>query len=239
MLSRILLIAALTVLGSCASVLPRPPPNSRHDIYQEYYGHMTTWKQIKAIDIHPNATFDGKPADDSIIFAYEAPDLGHETHKKMRRAVETFDQKERIKSTKVRRSNKCGVRFCANCYETGTWTYQYQLWGGVTSATNEAKEPVTNGQWYQQYKLWYQNSDGNWERFTKSYSDQTTSVYFGASMDETIDYTGPFGYNQVWEAYWGIVDACKGANPDSAGGALYSYSVGGSWSYHLTIDPQE
>lgn len=87
---RILLPLALAVTGAMAK-------SATHDALVSIFDPVETWDPIRAIDVDPMATFEGKPVNYSLIIAYQPPKAAPERKRAEVQAL--VDLKEETKDS--------------------------------------------------------------------------------------------------------------------------------------------
>ncbi|KAH8807770.1 hypothetical protein F5884DRAFT_857339 [Xylogone sp. PMI_703] len=197
--------AAASLLSLASYATSSPVEQSTHDILTSVYGPLNTWCAIKAIDLYPNGTFDGHPVNDSIIFAYEPPSsAGPEKH-------------ALVSSLLAEKSALSRRQSYPECYGSGAWVPQLQLFSAKDTYCQDAAGHLDGSGLHQQYKDWWQASDGTWNRFTNQDGDVTTVWFYQR-------WANPESYNiQACQIYYSIlISGCRGSNPDSAGGVYHS-----------------
>ncbi|KAH8586793.1 hypothetical protein B0O99DRAFT_643529 [Bisporella sp. PMI_857] len=229
MVSTILLFASALLAASNVFSSPILESHSARDILTGVFGPVETWDAIRAIDIHPNGTFDGRPVDDSIIYAYEPPKSA--PREKHELAVSLLE----ARGTKVKREES------STCYQSGTWVLQNQLYSGGSGFCGDlnAAGGIGPGQYHYQFKLYYQATDGSFQRFTSNVGALTTVYYY-----VKVPSPSTWNYQTCFDLLFEITWRCKGTNPDSAGGSITGFRdaplLGSLFpGYTGVVDPQE
>jgi hypothetical protein len=174
---------------------------STYDILTSIYGPIDTWHAIRAIDLHPNGIFDGHPVNESIIFAYEPPTSATEEQHKL--ASSLLSQQAIIQR-----------RASSECYNTGNWVSQLQLLSGKDTYCQDAQGHLNSDGSHQQYKQWWQASDGTWSRFVATNTGKFSNVWFRMKWGSP----GSFSLTACKEYYSFLITDCRGKRPDTAGG---------------------
>jgi hypothetical protein len=233
MLANSLSIATL-VLGTLASAIAVPAPipkpvlatpakayNSIKDIYIDFFGPKSSWVKIKAIDLYPNATFDGLPVSSSIILGYSPPAIPEAKLKLFKTAVADFDEKKKLDT---RDNIRCNNGFDAVVAKD-------QLQWGKNSACDAAAKYMSGGSGsiWSLWKNYYQKPDGNWYHFTKPWGNGDTSVLYELQAFRSPQDMYNFDWNSCFNTYYNLIWTC--GSPDCPGGD----STGAK--YFARVDP--
>ncbi|KAH8587288.1 hypothetical protein B0O99DRAFT_747712 [Bisporella sp. PMI_857] len=229
MVSAALLFTSALLAASNVFSSPILEDHSVRDLLTGIFGPIETWDAIRAVDVHPNGTFNGLPVNDSIIYAYEPPkSASREKHK---RAISLLE----ARSTKAKRWES------STCYQSGTWVFQNQLYSGGSGFCGDlnAAGGLQHYHSHYQFKLYYQATDGTFQRFTSNVGALTSVYYYIYIAGENWNYQTCF--DLMFEITW----RCKGTNPDSAGGSINEFrnipEIGLDFGRGYTgiVDPQE
>jgi hypothetical protein len=183
------------------------------------------WIPIKLIDVFPDAKIDGVPANDSVIYSYEAPAGASSAH--LKRAANLLSDKDATHSFSPRGDGD------PQCYTSGSWVFQNQLYSAKDTFCSDAStHGLDNGHGYAAYKnWWYNDATSTWTQFTRS-DGSTTSVFFWINVNPGFY----FNWDVCFNGFWTLINTCHGSNPDSAGGMIYNYNYG---QIHVQIDPSD
>ncbi|KAK4120295.1 hypothetical protein N657DRAFT_636744 [Parathielavia appendiculata] len=172
----------LSVLAVFGSAKP-PTTKSALDLTTEIYGPLRSWKPIKAIDIDPKMTIDGKPVNDSFIIGYQPPQLSADEQEKKFAQLRNLVANNSESTLAKRERSWCGVS------ADHTLVAKAQLQPSITYFCYTS--PAT-GWWY----WWPRSSDNSWQPFTTKDGLQRP-VWFGGSVRAGYSFSG---YN-CWSAF--------------------------------------
>ncbi|KAH8585336.1 hypothetical protein B0O99DRAFT_713411 [Bisporella sp. PMI_857] len=151
MVSTAFLFTSALLVASNVFSSPILEDHSVRNLLTGVFGPIETWDAIRAIDVHPNGTFNGLPVNDSIIYAYEPPkSASREKHK---RAISLLE----ARNTKTKRWES------STCYQSGTWVFQNQLYSGGSGFCGDlnAAGGLQHHRSHYQFKLYYQATDAS------------------------------------------------------------------------------
>lgn len=135
------------------------------DVHTKAHGPMDGWTPIRLIDVFPNATVDGEPADESVIYSYVPP--ANITSEALRNLIAG-----RSISAK-RQSGPDSTR----CSWGGHEVAHNQIISASGTFCGEAVAALPyGGQHTQNKNLWLDGS--TWRHFTNQYGGENT-VFFG------------------------------------------------------------
>ncbi|KAH6714812.1 hypothetical protein BKA61DRAFT_672792 [Leptodontidium sp. MPI-SDFR-AT-0119] len=204
----------LTTLGYSA-----PTEKSIKDIVTGVYGPLDTWMPVYLIDVYPDALIDGAPANSSVILRYDPPAI-------------TNAQRDLVSAHLSARSSSLQARDgTENCFNTGTWIFQNQLFSAENDFCSHAQDKnlSNGGSYWENLSLWFDHNTNNWAPFTTA-QGTTDTVFWNFQVNPGFQ----FNWNVCFNAMWTLINDCHGSNPDSAGGQIWGYNNG---QVDATIDP--
>lgn len=186
---------------------------------------------VRAIDLHPESTFDGLPVNDTLIVGYRI-NLSEAASKKI------TDLDKRIRQKRIKLSRREDSLIVPNSSDLskrqqgGPWTYrtancvinnQWVLRWQAQIAKDHVcglfagwSEP--SGGWYIYEELnWWDGNNNQWKRLTNHYGG-------ALRMSFRINPGWIFDWHLCTILFSTIINTCHGTNPDCSGGSTSAIS---------------
>lgn len=195
------------------------------EVLTDIHGPLDKWIPIKLIDVFPDAKIDGIPANDSIIYSYEPP--AGASSAQLQLASNLLSSKLLTNSFSIQSSGD------PECYNSGSWVFQNQLFSAKSQFCNDAAtRGLDNVHGYATYLFWWLDErTNNYVPFTRN-DGSTTAVFFWINVNPGFS----FNWDVCFGGFWTLIAGCRGDNPDSAGGELYNFNNG---QIDVRIDPDD
>ncbi|KAJ9658294.1 hypothetical protein H2201_007853 [Coniosporium apollinis] len=204
---KILLPLALAATGAMAKSATR-------DALISIFGPVETWDPIRAVDVDPTATFEGKSVNYSLIITYQPP---------------KEDPEKWAQTSELRLAAQGEL----TCFNSSNWLWQNQLQSGKDGFCGELNHNggLQGGRTHHQHRTHYKASDGSFQRFTDQEGRVATVFYSVTVRDGFV-----WSYNNCYNSLFEIIVRCKGRDPNSSGGFISQFNHG---SMDARIDPWE
>lgn len=171
------------------------------------------WVPIKAIDLKPNSTFEGKPVNDTFVVGY----YGVLKDPNSKRARDVNKESKHKRASLNRRQATYTLNYCRDDFNQWLWQWQAHI----------AKEHVC-GQWanapypphadWSGFKTWFFRELNWWDSNSNSWQPLTN--HYGGHLKTNWSFylQTSFDWNECMSIFGYIVDVCHGTNPDTSGG---------------------